>query len=62
VIALDASVDPATSGAPVVNAAGDVLGMITLAAPPGSGRPGDRSFAVSVDVARQAVFAIVDRV
>ena len=62
VIALDAGVDPGTSGAPVVNAAGDVLGMITLTAPAGSGRPGDRSFAVSVDVARRAVFAIVDRV
>ena len=62
VIALDADVDRAASGAPVVNAAGDVLGMITLAVSPGSGQPGDRSFAISVDVARQAVFAIVDRV
>jgi putative serine protease PepD len=61
VIALDADVDAGASGAPVVNAAGDVLGVITSAAVPGTGEPGDRAFAIPVDVARQAVFAIVDR-
>jgi len=62
VIALDADVDRGASGAPVVNAAGDVLGVITSAVVPGTGQPGDRAFAIPVDVARQAVFAIVDRV
>jgi putative serine protease PepD len=60
VIALDADVDPGASGAPVVNAAGDVLGVITSAVAAGTGQPGDRAFAIPVDVARQAVFAIVD--
>jgi putative serine protease PepD len=61
VIALDADVDPGASGAPVVNATGDVLGVITVATAPGAGQPGDRAFAVPVDVARDAVFAIVGR-
>jgi S1-C subfamily serine protease len=60
-IALDTEVGPGASGAPVVNAEGDVLGVITSAAVPGSGQPGDRVFAIPVDVARQAVFAIVGR-
>lgn len=61
VIALDTDLGPSASGAPVVNAAGDVLGVITAAAVPGTGQPGDRAFAIPVDVARQAVFAIVGR-
>jgi putative serine protease PepD len=61
VIALDADLGPGASGAPVVNAEGDVLGVVTSAAAPGAGLPGDRAFAIPVDVARQAVFAIVGR-
>jgi S1-C subfamily serine protease len=61
-LALDAGVDPAASGAPVVNTAGDVLGVITttVTAAPGAD-PGDRAFAIPVDIAREATFAIVDR-
>jgi hypothetical protein len=59
-LAIDAPVEPAQSGAPLVNERGDVLGVVTASAAP---RAGDAStaagFAIPVDVARSAALEIV---
>jgi S1-C subfamily serine protease len=59
---IDAPIDPAQSGAPLVNERGDVLGVVTAEATP---RDRDAStatgFAIPVDVARSAALEIVYR-
>ncbi len=59
-LAIDAAIEPARTGGPLVNGRGEVLGVITAAATPRSGRASTGvGFAVRVDVARSASLEIV---
>jgi broad specificity phosphatase PhoE len=57
-LAIDAAIEPAQAGGPLVNRRGEVLGVITAAAAPRAGGP-STGFAVPVDVARSASLEIV---
>jgi putative serine protease PepD len=60
-LAIDATIQPAQAGGPLVNSRGEVLGLVTTAATPRA-RPGSTStgFAIPVDIARSAALAIVE--
>jgi len=61
VLATDAAIEPANSGAPLVDADGEVLGVSTAIATPLAGDGSDDAvFAVPVDVARNAALEIVE--
>ncbi len=58
----DGSITPASSGGPLVNARGDVLGLLTTLAIPRVARHAlGTTFAIPVDVAQQQVFTILRR-
>jgi len=56
----DASIDAGSSGGPVLDTAGNVVGVSTRRAP-GGDAPADGGLAIPVDVARREVMAIVAR-
>ena len=60
-LAIDAHIEPAQSGAPLVNRRGEVLGVVTAAARPHAGDPAGTGLAVPVEVARRASLEIVQR-
>jgi broad specificity phosphatase PhoE len=60
-LAIDAAIEPAQSGGPLVNDRGEVLGVITaIATPRAGGAPTGSGFVVPVDVARNASLEIVE--
>ena len=56
-VQMDASIEPGFSGGPLVNARGEVLGVLTTLAAPDDGT--GEGFAIPVDVARSATLEIV---
>jgi len=55
----DAAITPASSGGPLVNARGEVLGVLTAIATPHDATGAGSTFAIPVDVARREALRIV---
>ncbi len=59
VVQTDASIEPGSSGGPLVNARGEVLGVLTTIATPVGGTKYGVGYAIPVDVARSTALEIV---